>query len=235
MMKTSDLQIIYEDNHLIVIVKPANILSQKDYTNDIDITDIVKDYLKEKYQKPGNVYLGLVHRLDRRVSGVMVFAKTSKAAARLSESIREQVINKKYYAIVCGFVKESKSLKHYLEKVKTKEGYLAVVSENKSKNSKEAILNFKVLKNFIIEESKFSLLEIELITGRYNQIRAQLSHINHPIINDFKYGYKLKKFSDELGLACVEMEIIHPISKELLKFTHIPNGGLWTSVDGGLR
>lgn len=228
MMKTK-LNILYEDNHIIVVVKPMNMLSQLDNTNDTDIMEIIKNYIKEKYNKPGNVFLGLVHRLDRRVSGVMVFARTSKAASRLSEEIRGQNMQKTYYAIVAGEVNDKGTLKNYLKKVSNNGTNKAIIMPNEDSESKEAILKYKKIKSVAIDNNAFTLVEVQLITGRYNQIRAQFANINHPIINDFKYNYRLKNYNDELGLACVKMSFNHPVTKELMSFEFIPKEGIWSN------
>lgn len=226
-MKTK-LNILYEDNHIIVVVKPMNMLSQLDSTNDTDIMEILKEYIKEKYNKPGNVFLGLVHRLDRRVSGVMVFARTSKAASRLSEEIRGQNMQKTYYAIIVGEVNDKGTLKNYLKKVSNNGTNKAVIMSKEDSESKEAILNYKKIKSVVIDNDVFTLVEVQLITGRYNQIRAQFANINHPIINDFKYNYRFKNYNDELGLACVKMSFNHPVTKELMSFEFIPKEGIWS-------
>jgi len=205
-----ELNVLYEDNHIIVVEKPEGILSQGDSTNDLSMLEIIKDYLKEKYQKPGNVFLGLVHRLDRRVSGVMVFAKTSKAASRLSDSIRNHLFEKKYMAIVLGTITGNGRLVNKLEK---KDGYAV-----ESIEGKESILEYNVINNFEMDSEKFSVLDINLITGRYNQIRKQLSLINHPIVNDFKYGYNGLNYNDQFGLRCYKISFPHPISKEIMTF-----------------
>ena len=209
-MAIIDLNILYEDNHIIVVEKPENILSQGDNTNDESMLEIIKEYIKIKYNKPGNVFVGLVHRLDRRVSGVMVFAKTSKAASRLSEAIRENLFIKKYQAIVNGYVNKKSKVVHYLSKVDGK-----AIEDN---NGKECILYYEPIKNFKIDNTVFTLLDINLITGRYNQIRKQLSLIGFPIVNDFKYGYNGKNYNDSFGLRCVEISFPHPITKEMLTF-----------------
>lgn len=216
------LDVLYEDNHIIVIVKPANILSQLDDTADVDIQHYIKEYLKEKYDKPGNVYLGLVHRLDRRVSGVMVFARTSKAASRLSEQIRNHQFEKKYIAIATGNVNESGTLIDKIEKVKTR----AVASNT----GKEAVLNYQLVNQFKLDENLFSVLKVDLISGRYNQIRFQFANVKHPLINDYKYGYDLKNYNDQLGLCCFEIGFNHPITKEHLVFSKVPNEGIWENV-----
>ena len=173
------LNILYEDNHIIVVVKPAGILSQKAKPSDIDMLTLIKEYLKEKYNKPGNVYLGLVHRLDRPVSGIMVFAKTSKAAARLSKQITDNKMQKHYYAIVEGYLEEkSGTLKDKIEKLDNKKVLL------NTPNGKDALLEYEVKK----EKDNYSLVDIKLITGRYHQIRLQFSSRNHPLLGDALYG-----------------------------------------------
>lgn len=215
-MAIIDLKVLYEDNHIMVVEKPENVLSQGDNTNDESMLEIIKEYLKVKYNKPGNVFVGLVHRLDRRVSGVMVFAKTSKAASRLSEAIRDNLFTKKYQAIVSGIINGNEKLIHYLSKVDGK----AI----EDKNGKESILFYSQIKSFKIDNKDFTLLDIDLITGRYNQIRKQLSLIGHPIVNDYKYGYTGLNHNDAFGLRCVEISFPHPISKEILKFRSDFNG-----------
>ena len=173
-----NLKVLFEDNHIIVVEKPPNVPSQSDKTGDVDMLSIVKEYIKEKYQKPGNVYLGLVHRLDRPVGGVMVFAKTSKAASRLSEQVREKTFKKKYLAVVDGKLdKEEGTLEDYLYKDE-RNNMSKVVSASK-KGAKLAKLNYKVLA--YNEIKNLSLLEIKLHTGRHHQIRVQLAYFGHSI------------------------------------------------------
>lgn len=229
MMKTNinDIKIVYEDNHLLVVVKPENILSQADETDDLDMLTLLKAYLKDKYNKPGNVFLGLVQRLDQRVSGLMVFAKTSKAASRLANDIRDRKLEKIYYAIITGDIAESGQLENYVKKVKVDGKSRAIIKSRPSKVAKYAKLRYKKIKSIMLDCEIFSLVEVKLITGRYNQIRAQFAHINKPLINDFKYGYRLKNYNDHLGLACVGLAFEHPVTKEKLSFTHIPDFGIW--------
>lgn len=203
-------KIFYEDNHIIVVEKNEGVLSQGDNSNDESILDKIKEYLRIKYNKPGNVYLGLVHRLDRRVSGIMVFAKTSKAASRLSEAIANHKFEKHYLAIVTGFLSGNGKLVNKLEKIDSR-----AVEIN---SGKESVLEYNVLKNFNIGDNKFSLLDINLITGRYNQIRKQLSIIGHPIVNDFKYGYRGINYDNSFGLRCYKLSFPHPITKDILSF-----------------
>ncbi len=217
------LNVIYEDNHIIVVEKPVNIPSQGDKTGDVDMLNIVKQYIKEKYNKPGEVYLGLVHRLDRPVGGVMVFAKTSKAAARLSDEVRQKQFKKKYLAIVDGkFEKEKGTLQDYLlknEKLNTSK----VVKEG-TKNSKLAVLDYEVLK--YNEEIDLSLLKINLHTGRHHQIRVQLANSGHSICGDQKYGTRGR--GKQICLWAYELTLIQPITKEEMTFQVLPKSeGSW--------
>lgn len=223
-----NLKVIYEDNHIIVVEKPANIPSQGDKTGDLDMLTIIKAYLKEKYNKPGNVYLGLVHRLDRPVGGVMVFAKTSKAAARLSEQVREKVFKKKYLVIVNGKFKEKKgTLKDYL--LKNERLNKSRVVEEGTKNSKYAELDYEVLK--YDKEQNLSLLKINLHTGRHHQIRVQLSSRDHSIYGDAKYNGRGS--ARQLYLWAYELTIQNVISKEEMTFTSIPEREkAWKILEG---
>ncbi len=201
------LNVLYEDNHIIVVVKQYNVLSQGDSTKDISIMDMVKDYLKKKYNKPGNVYLGLVHRLDRPVGGVMVFAKTSKCASRLSNQIREKKFNKIYNAVVMNNINDSGKLEDYLLK-DNKKNIVRV-----DKNGKLAILNYRKLKY----KDNMSLVEIKLETGRSHQIRVQFSNNGNPLYGDQKYN-KNAHVGEQLALFAKRLEFYHPISNELLSF-----------------
>lgn len=223
-----NLKVIYEDNHIIVVEKPANIPSQGDKTGDLDMLTIIKSYLKEKYNKPGNVYLGLVHRLDRPVGGVMVFAKTSKAAARLSEQVREKVFKKKYLVIVNGKFEEKKgTLKDYL--LKNERLNKSRVVEEGTKNSKYAELDYEVLK--YDKEQNLSLLKINLHTGRHHQIRVQLSSRDHSIYGDAKYNGRGS--ARQLYLWAYELTIQNVVSKEEMTFTSIPEKEkAWKILEG---
>ncbi len=208
-----NLDILYEDNHLIVVNKPENILSQGDNTNDLDMLTILKEYIKKKYNKPGNVYLGLVHRLDRPTEGVMVFARTSKAAKRLSEDIKNHRFIKRYLALVNGTLdKKEGKLEDYL--IKDEDKKMSFVTD--SSKGKYASLEYKVLKEF---DNK-SLVDILLLTGRYHQIRVQFKNINHPLVGDQKYGSDNSK---HLMLCAYHLEFYHPITKEKMIFEKIPN------------
>ncbi len=222
-----DLKVIYEDNHIIVVEKKPNIPSQGDKTNDIDMLTIVKQYIKEKYNKPGEVYLGLIHRLDRPVGGVMVFAKTSKAAARLSEQVRNKIFKKKYLTIVDGKMeKEKDSLEDYL--LKNEKNNLSKVVNEKTKNAKQAKLDYEVLT--YNDEINLSVLKINLHTGRHHQIRVQLSSRGHSIYGDQKYGTRGR--GKQIALWAYSLTILHPISKEEMTFISIPEKiGSWKILE----
>ncbi len=202
-----NINVIYEDNHLLVVEKPINIPTQEDSSKDKDMLTILKEYLKEKYNKPGNVYLGLVHRLDRPVGGIMVFAKTSKCASRLSEQIRLNKFNKIYNAVVMNKINDHGSLTDYLLK-DTKNNIVKV-----DKNGKESKLNYKRIKTI----DNMNLVEIKLETGRSHQIRVQMSHNGNPLYGDQKYN-KNAKNGEQLALFSKKLEFFHPITNELLTF-----------------
>ena len=203
------LRVLYEDNHVIVVVKEKNVLSQADNTHDIDMLTIIKKYLKEKYNKPGNVYLGLVHRLDRPVGGIMVFAKTSKAASRLSDQVRKKEIKKTYMAVVKGIIKKDEdTFVDYL--LKLDNGNTIVTTKNKGK---ESVLTYKVLKRNY--EKNETLVSIDLRTGRHHQIRVQFASRGYPLCGDQRYG---KSDKTQIALCAYKLEFIHPTTKQLMKF-----------------
>lgn len=212
-----NIKVLFEDNHIIVVEKKPNIPSQADKTNDIDMLTIIKSYLKEKYHKPGEVYLGLVHRLDRPVGGVMVFAKTSKAAARLSEQVRQKELKKKYLTIVDGKMeKEADILEDYL--LKNERNNLSKVVKPDTKNAKYAKLDYTLIK--YDETLNLSVLEINLHTGRHHQIRVQLASRNHSIYADQKYGTRGR--GKQICLWAYALTIKHPITKESMTFYTMP-------------
>jgi 23S rRNA pseudouridine1911/1915/1917 synthase len=215
-MVTVEIPVIFEDNHLLVVNKPVNILSQADKTGDRDMLTLLKQDLKVRYNKPGNVYLGLVHRLDRPVGGVMVFAKTSKAAARLSNQVRTREFRKTYLAVVHGKPEKTRRLRHYLAKDYSS-NTVSVVSKN-AENAKEAVLEYRVLGS----TGDLSLLKINLMTGRSHQIRVQLASTGHPLFGDQKYGAKVNKPGMQIALCCYEITCLHPTRKEPLTFTQKP-------------
>lgn len=218
-----NLKVIYEDNHIIVVEKTPNIPSQADKTGDMDMLTLVKNYIKEKYNKPGNVYLGLVHRLDRPVGGVMVFAKTSKAASRLSEQVRTKSLKKIYLAVVDGKVEKSKGiLEDYL--YKDERNNISKVVNATKKNAKLAKLDYEVLKYNEVKD--LSLLKVNLHTGRHHQIRVQLSNFGHSIFGDQKYGTRGK--GKQIALWAYSLTIVHPVTKEAMTFEDLPEPvGTW--------
>ena len=227
------LKVIYEDNHIIVVEKKPNIPSQADKTEDIDMLTIVKDYIKEKYNKPGNVYLGLVHRLDRPVGGVMIFAKTSKAAGRLSEQVREKVFKKKYLAVVDGkFDRRSGTLEDYL--YKDERNNISKVVNKEKKNAKLAKLDYESITYNEVKD--LSLVKVNLHTGRHHQIRVQLANSGHSIFGDQKYGKRGQ--GKQIALWAYSLTIQHPITKEEMTFKDLPESvGTWcilNSVDNEL-
>ena len=205
------MKILYEDNHIIVVVKECNVPVQEDSSKDIDMLTMIKRYLKEKHNKPGNVYLGLVHRLDRPVGGVMVFAKTSKAASRLSNEIRLGKVEKKYIALVHNKTKDKDILKDKL--IKDEKTHMSYVNDL----GKESILEYNLL-NY---KNNMSLLEINLITGRHHQIRVQLSHHGYPIYGDQKYG--IDKEGIQIHLWAYKLKFKHPVKDEIMNFTYYPD------------
>ena len=218
-----ELKIIYEDNHIIVVEKKPNVPSQEDKTGDIDMLTLVKKYIKEKYNKPGNVYIGLVHRLDRPVGGVMIFAKTSKAASRLSNQVREKIFEKRYLAVVDGkFDVEKGSIENYL--YKDERNNISKVVNKEKKNAKPAKLDYKVIKYNEVKD--LSLVEINLHTGRHHQIRVQLSDFGHSIFGDQKYGKRGQ--GKQIALWAYKLTIQHPITNEKLTFEDLPEKvGTW--------
>lgn len=231
MTATERLKVLYEDNHLIVAVKEPDVLSQGDASGDVDMTTIIKEYIKEKYHKPGGVYLGLVSRLDRRVGGLMVFARTSKAAARFSRAIRDREFRKDYLAIVAGETNASGELTDYLVKTRKQGRMVATAAESADETARLATLKYRKIKTFRYDGKIFSVLLVNLVTGRYNQIRAQLALAGHPIVGDFKYGYRGNNYDDRLGLFCCRLAFRHPTTNALLDIRCLPSGWLWGNME----
>lgn len=205
----NNLNIIYEDNHIIVVEKPVNMLSQSDNTKDLDLQTALKMYIKEKYHKPGNVYIGLVHRLDRPTGGLMVFARTSKSASRLSEEIRNKSFKKSYLAVINGKTKEKDTLEDYLEK---QENISIISTKEKGKYAK---LDYEL----IAYKDNLSLVKVNLETGRNHQIRLQFKSRNMPLYGDNKYNNEKNK---NLGLYAYKLEFTHPTKKEKMVFINYP-------------
>ncbi|MDD4027474.1 MAG: RluA family pseudouridine synthase [Bacilli bacterium] len=211
--KMNKLNVLYEDNHVIVVEKGYNIPVQEDDSKDKDLLNMVKDYVKLKYNKPGNVYIGLVHRLDRPVGGIIVFARTSKAASRLSEQIRNKMINKNYIALVNNHIPEKGTLIDYI--VKDPITYTSKIVDKSV--GKESILEYKLIK-YIKDKS---LIDINLITGRHHQIRIQLANAGYPIYGDQRYGKDEKKI--QIYLYAYKLSFYHPITNKLMEFENKPN------------
>ena len=211
MEKYQNINILYEDNHLLVVHKPANMPTCLDSSNDIDLLSKLKEYIKIKYNKPGNVYLGLIHRLDRPVEGIIVLAKTSKCASRLSNQITNNKFNKTYYAIVENNPPKEGKFEDYL--IKNEKNNTSYITNNN--NGKKSILEFKLLN----KNNNLNLVKIKLLTGRHHQIRVQFSHHGYPLYGDHKYN---KKFINDkqtnIALIAKQLEFYHPITNELLTF-----------------
>ncbi len=222
-----NIDILYEDNHLLVVYKPANMLSQRDRTGDRDLQSLLKEWLKDKYRKPGEVFLGLVQRLDRPTQGLMVLARTSKAASRLSEQIRKRTFLKEYLAVVAGKNIKSREMTHQLEKDPSRKMAVVVTSgrrdplesagkqkSGESAGSKQAVLNITHLET----QGEHSLVKIELKTGRFHQIRVQLAEEGMPVAGDNKYGSTGNQ-TRQLALMCHKIAFEHPTRREPMQFT----------------
>ena len=215
-MNTEDLIILYEDNHIIVVLKPQNIACCPDESGDDNLFDCIKRYIKEKYEKPGNVFLGLVHRLDRPTGGVMVYAKTSKAASRLSEQLKSGGFEKKYLAVLCGVLqKKSGTLENYLRKNSVNN--MVYVCTQTEEGAKYAALDYNILE----EVGNMSLAEIKLRTGRTHQIRVQTAAMNAPVYGDMRYGGE-NAVKGKLALWAYSLTFPHPITGEKLRYIAEP-------------
>ena len=212
------LNVLYEDNQIIVVLKPQNIPTQSDVSGNEDMLSLVKKYVKEKYQKEGEAFIGLVHRLDRPTGGVMVFARNSKSAKRLTEQFKNHTTEKIYYAVTTKVVREkSKTLVNYLEK-NEKENIVKVVPMLSS-GAKKAELTYRELEN----NGQMSLLEVKILTGRSHQIRVQLSTLGYPLYGDGKYGKNKDVATKNLGLWAGKLSFIHPTTKEKMVFMACPD------------
>ena len=226
-----NINVVYEDNHILVVIKPQNVPTQSDASGDLDMLNIVKNYVKEKYNKPGNVYVGLVHRLDRPTGGLMVFAKTSKAASRLSEQIKSEDFSKKYLAVCVGNIKNKQNkLVNYLVKDE-KLNIVSVCSQNEA-GAKRAELNYKVIETKKDSKNTLNLVEVELLTGRSHQIRVQMAHIGNSLFGDVKYKGDIVK-GYNLALWAYSLKFTHPTTKQQLSFVCLPpeNDTPWKFFD----
>ena len=213
------MTVVYEDNHIIVVNKTASEIVQADKTGDTPLSETVKQYLKEKYQKPGNVFLGVTHRLDRPVSGLVIFAKTSKALTRLNEMFRTSEVKKTYWAVVKNAPKE---LVHFL--VRNEKQNKSYAYDKEVPNSKKAILHYRLIGH----SENYYLLEVDLKTGRHHQIRCQLAKMGCPIKGDLKYGSPRSNPDGSICLHARRVRFIHPVSKELIELeAPLPEGNLW--------
>jgi 23S rRNA pseudouridine1911/1915/1917 synthase len=222
-----NLQVLFEDNHIIIVNKRSGDITQGDKTGDKPLSDVVKNYIKTKFNKPGNVYLGVVHRLDRPTSGVIIFARTSKALERLNKMLREKKINKIYWAIVKGCPKKEKdTLINFLKKNPKKNK--SSVYQHEISGAKRAVLHYQVIQKL----DNYTLLEIDLETGRHHQIRAQLSAIGFPIKGDLKYGFNRSNKDGSIHLHARKIEFIHPVSKEQISLiAPTPNDVIWNACN----
>lgn len=220
------MEVLYEDNHIIIVYKEAGEIVQGDKTGDEPLSEIVKRWIKDKYQKPGNVFLGIVHRLDRPVSGLVVFAKTSKALTRLNNMFRNGEVHKTYWAIVTRppFEKEA-TLTDWL--VRNERQNKSYAYNHQVPTSKKSILHYKVIN----QSERYTLLEINLMTGRHHQIRCQLSNMDCPIKGDLKYGAQRSNLDGSISLLSHRIEFIHPVSKEnICVESPLPNDNLWQAI-----
>jgi len=218
---SNGVKVLYEDNHIIVAIKPAGVLSQSDGSSAPDMLTILKAYIKEEYSKPGEVYLGLLHRLDRPVSGVMVFARTSKAASRLSEQIRTRKVEKIYRCIVNGVLEGEGRLENFISKDENKN--IVTVIDKEKPGFKASYLDYKALAS----KEGLTMVEVKLGTGRSHQIRAQMAHSGYPLIGDQKYGDKDKRCKD-IALEAYKLSFEHPVKREFITFeAPLPSGYPW--------
>lgn len=223
------MTVLYEDNHIIVVNKNSGEIVQGDKTGDVPLSDIVKNWIKDKYNKPGNVFLGVVHRLDRPVQGVVVFAKTSKALRRLNDMFRTADVHKTYWAITKNRPEEPEgTLTHWL--VRNEKQNKSYAYDTEKPNAKKAVLHYKLL----AESDNYNLMEINLMTGRHHQIRCQMAHIGCPIKGDLKYGAKRSNIDGSISLLARKIEFVHPVSKEQITVVApLPDDTLWRSFGKG--
>ena len=221
------MPVVYEDNHLLIVNKTASEIVQGDKTGDTPLSETVKQYIKEKYAKPGNVFLGVVHRLDRPVSGLVVFAKTSKALARLNEMFRNSEVKKTYWAIVKQRPPQDEGeLVNYL--VRNEKQNKSYAYDKEVKNSKKAVLHYRLIGH----SQNYFLLEVDLKTGRHHQIRCQLAKMGCPIKGDLKYGFARSNPDGSICLHAHRVKFVHPVSKELIDVTApLPPGNLWNGFE----
>ncbi|MDY4666703.1 MAG: RluA family pseudouridine synthase [Prevotella sp.] len=221
------MQVVYEDNHIIIVYKQSGEIVQGDKTGDKPLSDTVKEWIKVRYNKPGNVFLGVVHRLDRPVAGLVMFGKTSKATSRLNAMFREGQVHKTYWAIVSGTPKaDEATLDNWL--VRNEKQNKSYAYDHEVPNSKHALLRYKV----IARSDNYTLLAVDLLTGRHHQIRCQLAHAGMPIKGDLKYGARRSNPDGSISLLSHRMSFVHPVSKKTIDITSpVPNDNLWHAME----
>ncbi len=221
------MKVLYEDNHVIIVYKESGEIVQGDKTGDRPLSETVKDYIKEKYNKPGNVFLGVTHRLDRPVAGIVIFARTSKALSRLNDMFRNGDIHKTYWAIVHDKPQQPEgTLTNWLTRNEKQNKSYAY--DHEVPNSKHALLRYKV----IARSDNYTLLAVDLLTGRHHQIRCQLAHAGMPIKGDLKYGARRSNPDGSISLLSHRMSFVHPVSKKTIDITSpVPNDNLWHAME----
>lgn len=227
MLNNIGMQVVYEDNHIIIVYKQSGEIVQGDKTGDKPLSDTVKEWIKVRYNKPGNVFLGVVHRLDRPVAGLVMFGKTSKATSRLNAMFREGQVHKTYWAIVSGTPKaDEATLDNWL--VRNEKQNKSYAYDREVPNSKHALLRYKV----IARSDNYTLLAVDLLTGRHHQIRCQLAHAGMPIKGDLKYGARRSNPDGSISLLSHRMSFVHPVSKKTIDITSpVPNDNLWHAME----
>lgn len=227
MLNNIGMQVVYEDNHIIIVYKQSGEIVQGDKTGDKPLSDTVKEWIKARYNKPGNVFLGVVHRLDRPVAGLVMFGKTSKATSRLNAMFREGQVHKTYWAIVSGTPKaDEATLDNWL--VRNEKQNKSYAYDHEVPNSKHALLRYKV----VARSDNYTLLAVDLLTGRHHQIRCQLAHAGMPIKGDLKYGARRSNPDGSISLLSHRMSFVHPVSKKTIDITSpVPNDNLWHAME----
>ena len=227
MLNNIGMQVVYEDNHIIIVYKQSGEIVQGDKTGDKPLSDTVKEWIKVRYNKPGNVFLGVVHRLDRPVAGLVMFGKTSKATSRLNAMFREGQVHKTYWAIVSGTPKaDEATLDNWL--VRNEKQNKSSAYDHEVPNSKHALLRYKV----IARSDNYTLLAVDLLTGRHHQIRCQLAHAGMPIKGDLKYGARRSNPDGSISLLSHRMSFVHPVSKKTIDITSpVPDDNLWHAME----
>ena len=227
MLNNIGMQVVYEDNHIIIVYKQSGEIVQGDKTGDKPLSDTVKEWIKARYNKPGNVFLGVVHRLDRPVAGLVMFGKTSKATSRLNAMFREGQVHKTYWAIVSGTPKaDEATLDNWL--VRNEKQNKSYAYDHEVPSSKHALLRYKV----IARSDNYTLLAVDLLTGRHHQIRCQLAHAGMPIKGDLKYGARRSNPDGSISLLSHRMSFVHPVSKKTIDITSpVPNDNLWHAME----